>query len=359
MVPTKIVRLLFVLAASAWLTACGDIDAPSGSDERPDAEATEPNGQVNVYSGRHYESDSALFRQFTEETGIKVNLIEARGDALIERLAREGEASPADIFMTADAGVLWRAEQKDLFQPIEEESILTRVPEQFQHPEGLWVGVSKRARIIIYNKAAGLPEGLTDYLGLASPDLGEKICVRSSSNVYNQSLLASLIANHGEQAARDWAAGVVANFARRPSGNDTAQIEAVAAGDCDLGIVNSYYVARYVGSDDAKNKMIAGKIGVLFPAQETTGTHVNISGLGVTRHAPNKAEALALIEFLLRENSQSAFARGNNEYPVVTSVEATGPIAKLGAFVEDDLSVAELGENQPLAVAIFEDAGWL
>lgn len=315
-------------------------------------------GVVNVYSGRHYDSDIVLFERFTEETGIKVNVIEAGGDALIERLAREGAASPADIFMTADAGILWRADQRGLFQPIDDTEILARVPRQFVHPAGHWVGLSKRARVVIYDKSAGLPEGVADYLDLADPALEGMICVRSSSNIYNQSLLASLIAHHGAEKAEAWARGVVANFARKPQGNDTSQIEATAAGQCRLAIVNSYYVARYTGSTAQKDRMIAGRIGLFFPAQESEGTHVNISGAGITAHAPNRENARALIAFLLRDESQRAFASGNNEYPVVPSVEAAGPIAAFGDFVEDDLPVAALGENQVAAVKIFDRAGW-
>ncbi|MHA7872014.1 MAG: extracellular solute-binding protein, partial [Hyphococcus sp.] len=207
-------------------------------------------GEVNVYSGRHYDSDIALYDAFTDETGIRVNVIEAGGDALIERIAREGEASPADLFITADAGILWRAEQRGAFRSIDNEALADRVPAQFRHPQGQWFGLSKRARIVIYNKNEGLPEGLSTYADLADPAYRGMICVRSSSNIYNQSLLASRIAHDGEAAAEAWARGVVANFARRPQGNDTSQIEAVAAGLCRLGIVNSYYVARYAGSDN-------------------------------------------------------------------------------------------------------------
>ena len=339
------------------IAACGET-----SSEGNTATAAQPApanaGAVNVYSGRHYDSDIVLFDAFTEETGVRVNVIEAGGDALIERIAQEGEASPADLFITADAGILWRGEQRDIFKATQNEELEARVPAQFRHPEGKWFGLSKRARIVIYNKEMGLPQGLSSYADLADPAYEGMICVRSSSNIYNQSLLASYIAHEGEEAAEEWARGVVANFARKPQGNDTSQIEAVAAGICRLGIVNSYYVARFIGSDNPANAAIGEKLGVLFPDQDGRGTHVNISGAGVTAHAPNVENAEKLLVFLLRDESQTAFARGNNEYPVVASVEPSGPVAGLGAFKADDLPAAALGANQPSAVRIFDRAGW-
>ena len=314
--------------------------------------------EVNVYSARHYDSDLAIYDEFTKETGIKVNLIEAGGDALIERLTREAEASPADVFITADAGMLWRAEMRGVFQPITNEEILARTPAQFRDPESQWVGLSKRARIIIYNKRKGLPDGISSYEDLAKPAYRGMICVRSSSNVYNQSLLASLIQNDGAEKAAEWVNGVVANFARPPQGNDTSQIEAVAAGKCRLSIVNSYYLARYVGSSDARSKKIGERVGFMFPNQASRGTHVNISGAGITKHAPHKENAERLIAFLLTDGAQKAFAAGNNEYPVVSSVMPTGPVAEFGDFHADPLNMGYLGENQPAAVRLFDEGGW-
>ncbi len=349
-------RRLAVLAALTLAAACGQKTLAGGS--AAPSPAPGARGEVNIYSGRHYDTDLAIFDAFTAETGIKVNLIEAAGDGLIERLALEGASSPADLFITADAGMLWRAKSRGVLRPIADGAVLARAPAQFRDPAGEWVGVSKRARVIIYNKDRGAPEGLATYEGLADPSLHGTICVRSSTNVYNQSLLAAIIARHGRAAALTWAKGVVANFARAPEGNDTAQIEAVAAGRCRLAIVNSYYIARYVGSGDAAKAAIGAKVGVLFPDQETTGTHVNISGAGVTRHAPNAANAEKLLAYLLREDVQAQFALGNNEYPVVGGVPAKGPVAGLGAFREDDLPMAALGENQTEAVKIFDEAGW-
>lgn len=338
--------VLFMLAA-----ACGQTSPGGGL-------GVEASGEVNVYSGRHYDSDLALFDAFTAETGIKVNVIEAAGDALIERLALEGASSPADLFLTADAGMLWRAKARGVLRPIADTGVLARVPDHFRDPGAEWVGLSKRARVIIYNKQAGAPAGVDSYEDLADPTLRGTICVRSSTNVYNQSLLAAIIARQGREAALSWAKGVVANFARAPEGNDTAQIEAVAAGICRLGVVNSYYVARYFGTGDAAKDAIGAKIGVIFPNQGTTGAHVNISGAGVARYAPNASGAEKLLAYLLRDEVQGAFALGNNEYPVVASVAVAGPVAALGAFREDDLAMAALGEHQTEAVKVFDEAGW-
>ena len=329
----------------AVLAACGSEDAETDG-------AVAPAGEVNVYSARHYDADLAIYDAFTEETGITVNLVEAGGDALIERLAREGEASPADLFITADAGILWRAETRNVLAGIEDEAIEARVPEQFRHPNGKWFGLAKRARIIIYNRDQGLPDGLEDYEDLANPAYRGMICIRSSSNIYNQSLLASLIAHNGETAAEAWARGVVANFARKPQGNDTSQIEAVAAGLCRIAVVNSYYVARFVDTE------IGDAIGVLFPNQAGRGAHVNISGAGVTAHAPNPENARALLRYLLRPETQAIFARSNNEYPVANDVAPSGPAASLGTFKSDQLPASALGENQALAVRIFDRAEW-
>jgi iron(III) transport system substrate-binding protein len=343
------------LIAVFYLAACG---AKPSADTPETRAPVEPAGEVNVYSGRHYDSDLAIFDAFTAETGIKVNVIEAAGDALIERLALEGAESPADLFITADAGMLWRAKERGVLRPIADENVLARAPEHFRDPEGEWVGVSKRARVIVYNREAGAPAGLKAYSDLADPALRGTICVRSSTNVYNQSLLAAIIAHQGREAALAWAKGVVANFARAPEGNDTAQIEAAAAGLCRLAIVNSYYVARYVGTGDAVKDAIGAKIGVLFPNQETTGAHVNVSGAGVTRHARNAANAERLLAYLLRDEVQAQFALGNNEYPIVEGVPVAGPVARFGTFREDDLLMAALGEHQAEAVKIFDEAGW-
>ena len=377
-------RVLMISLGLMLMAGCGEKaprtqEASIADSDRADVDSADVDSadadratdeSVNVYTARHYDSDLELYKRFTRETGIKVNLIEGGGDALIERLALEGEASPADIFITADAGSLWRAQNKDLFASIQDDALEAAIPARFRHPEGKWFGLSKRARIIIYNKRDGLPDGLRDYEDLADEDYRGMVCIRPSSNIYNQSLLASLIGHWGVDAAQIWAKGVVENFARKPQGNDTSQIEAVAAGICKIGVVNSYYVARYTGASSGKNKTIGERIGVLYPNQSTRdgsvnsgenkgrGTHVNISGAGILRHAPNAANGRKLLQFLLSEEAQRAFASGNNEYPVREGVQAVGAIAKLGSFREDHTPMTVLGENQRKAVEVFDRAGW-
>ena len=311
---------------------------------------------VNVYSARHYDTDLALYERFTEQTGIDVNLIEGGSDALIERIRNEGEYSPADLLITVDAGRLWRAHQQGIFQPVESALLDERIPAYLREPNGHWFGLSKRARVVVYNKAAGLPSDFSRYEDLADERVRGKVCMRSSGNIYNLSLLAALIEHNGEEAAEAWATGVVANFHRSPQGNDTAQLRAVAAGECGFSVANTYYIGRLLGSEDAADRAVAEAVGVLFPNQQGRGAHVNVSGAGVAKHAPNRANAVRFLEYLTSDFAQRLFAEGNNEYPVVGA--ATGPIAALGDFKEDELNAAVLGANQALAVKVFDRAGW-
>ena len=315
-------------------------------------------GVVNIYSSRHYDTDLALYDEFTTKTGIKVNRLEAGADALIERIKSEGEFSPADLLVTVDAGRLWRAEEAELLSPVSSEVLEERVPAHLRHPEGLWFSFSKRARIIIYNKAAGRPEKLETYADLADPSNKGKVCIRSSSSIYNISLLASLIAHEGEEAAEAWAKGVVTNFARRPQGNDTSQIRSTASGECEIALVNSYYLARFAGSDDPAMKSVFDQLGIIFPDQEGRGAHVNISGGGVLKHSPNRENAIRFLEYLTEEAAQKYFANGNNEYPVVEDVATSSAVEALGEFKEDELNVSALGVNQTKAVEVFDRAGW-
>ena len=312
--------------------------------------------EVNLYSARHYDTDLALYERFTEQSGIKVNLIEGSSDGLIERIRNEGEFSPADVLITVDAGRLWRAHEQGVFQAVESATLNQRVPAHLRDPQGHWYGLSKRARVIVYNKAVGLPEGIARYEDLADERLRGTVCMRSSGNIYNLSLLGSLIEHNGEQAAAAWARGMVANFHRRPQGNDTAQLRAVAAGECRVSIANTYYIGRLLGADNEEDRAVVRRLGVLFPNQEGRGAHVNISGAGVAKHAPNRDNAVQFLEYLTGDFAQRLFAEGNNEYPVI-GVPA-GPIADLGNFKEDVLSAAVLGANQSLAVKVFDRAGW-
>ncbi len=315
-------------------------------------------GEINVYSSRHYDTDLSLYETFTEQTGITINLIEGSGDELIERMSAEGDNSPADVLITVDAGRLWRADEAGLFQPVQSDILEARVPEYLRHPNGHWFGLSKRARVIVYDNELGLPDGLESYEDLADPAYEGMICVRTSSNIYNQSLVGSLIAAHGEEATEEWVRGLVSNFARDPEGNDTAQVRAVAAGECRLGIANSYYVGRLLASDDPADVEVGEKIGILFPNQGDRGTHVNLSGAGVAAHAPNPEGAIMFVEYLVGDEAQTLFAEGNNEYPVVVEVPASGPIASFGTFEEDPLNAAVIGANNPAALQLSDRAGW-
>jgi len=314
-------------------------------------------GEVNIYSSRHYDTDLALYEDFTKQTGIKVNRIEADADALIERIQSEGEFSPADLLVTVDAGRLWRAEEAGILAPVDSQLLAERLPENLRHPNGLWFGLSTRARIIIYDKAKGAPEGLANYADLADPKFKGQICVRSSSNIYNISLLSSIIAHKGAAEAEKWAKGVVANFKQAPQGNDTAMIEAVAAGQCRISLVNTYYLARYAGGD-AKEKAMFDKVGVIFPDQSGVGTHVNVSGAGLVKTSPNRDNAVKFLEYLTSESAQRYFADGNNEYPAAIGLKANSSVESLGAFKADTLSVATIGKGQAEAVKIFDRAGW-
>jgi len=341
-------QLILMAAAFATVAGCTD-EADSTSDGGA--------GEVNLYSSRHYDTDLALYDNFTEATGITVNRIESDADALIERIVSEGEFSSADLLITVDAGRLWRAEEAGILAPVESEVLNERLPDYLRHPDGLWFGLSTRARVIIYDKDQVDAEGLDSYADLADPAYRGEICIRSSSNIYNISLLSSIIANRGAEAAREWAEGVVANFARDPQGNDTAQIEAVAAGECGISIVNTYYLARFAGGDEGQQE-IYDQIGVIFPDQGGTGTHINISGAGLVENAPNRENAIRFLEYLTSDEAQRYFADGNNEYPAVAGLDANSAVEQLGEFEPDTLNAAEIGRNQREAVEIFDEAGW-
>lgn len=314
--------------------------------------------ELNLYTSRHYQTDEALYDRFTQLTGIPINRLEGKGDALIERIKSEGANSPADLLITVDAGRLWRAEQAGLFQPVRSEILESLVPAHLRQRDGLWFGFSIRARLIYYNKKSVQLAQIKQYEDLADPRWRGKICIRSSGNIYNQSLLSSIIAAHGEAGAEDWARGVVANFARHPQGGDTDQIRSVAAGECGVAVANSYYFARLLKSDKPADQRVAGTVGVVFPNQDGRGAHVNISGAGVLKHAPNREAAVKFLEYLVSDEAQHYFADGNNEYPVVDGVSANSVLESLGAFKADGLNVAVLGEYQPLAQRLFDRVGW-
>ena len=314
---------------------------------------------LNLYSSRHYQTDEALYSNFTRQTGIRINRIEAPEDALIERLRNEGRGSPADVLVTVDAGRLWRAEELGLFQPVKSAVLESRVPAHLRHPDGLWFGFSTRARIIVFNKEMVKPGEIRAYEDLVDPRWKGKVCMRSSSSVYNLSLAAALISHRGEQKTEEWARGVVANFARAPKGGDTDQIKAVAAGECGVTLANTYYYARLAKSAKPDERDVIAKTGVVWPGQQGQGTHINISGAGVLKHAPHREEAVRFLEYLAGNDAQRYFADGNNEYPAVSGVAVDNPaLASLGAFKSDTLNVSALGRNQPAAQKVYDRAGW-
>jgi len=314
---------------------------------------------LNLYSSRHYQTDEALYTGFTKLTGIKVNRIEAGEDALIERIRNEGARSPADVLLTVDAGRLWRAEQLGLFQPVGSALLDARIPASFREPGGLWYGFSLRARVIAYNKAKIRPEEIRDYEDLADAKWKGRVCMRSSSNIYNLSLMGALIDHMGEAKAEAWARSVRANLAREPKGGDTDQLKSVAAGECDVTISNQYYYARLARSQKAEDRAVAEKVAVMFPNQSSWGTHVNVSGAGVMKNAPHREAAIRFLEYLASDEAQRYFADGNNEWPVVPSVQVVNPVlSAFGAFKYDPVNVAVLGRNQPSAQKLYDRVAW-
>jgi iron(III) transport system substrate-binding protein len=314
---------------------------------------------VNVYSSRHYQTDEALYAGFTKATGIKVNRIEAGEDALIERIRNEGARSPADVLVTVDAGRLWRAEQLGLFQPVKSATLEERIPENLREPGGHWFGFSMRARVIAYNKAKVRPGEITSYEELADPKWKGRVCMRSSTNIYNLSLMGALIDHLGEARAEAWAKNVRANLAQEPKGGDTDQLKAVAAGQCDVTVSNQYYYARLARSEKPEEKQIAERLGIVFPNQASWGTHINISGAGVLKHAPHREAAVKFLEYLASDSAQRYFADGNNEWPVVRGLKVDNAVLNtLGEFKRDRLNVAVLGKNQPSSQKIYDRVAW-
>ncbi|MFP6729833.1 MAG: Fe(3+) ABC transporter substrate-binding protein [Alphaproteobacteria bacterium] len=314
--------------------------------------------EVNVYSARKEVLIKPLFDTFTAETGITVNLVSAKADALLQRLEREGANSPADVFLTTDAGRLAKAKQRGLLQPVSSELLDAAIPAQYRDPDGVWYGLSIRARPIIYAVDRVKPAELSSYLALAGPDWKGRVCVRSSSNIYNQSLLASFIHHQGVDLAEGWAKGLVANFARKPQGGDTDQIRAVAAGECDVALANTYYLARLTVSSKEADRAVAAKVAIFWPDQAGAGVHVNISGAGVTRAATNRAEAIALLEFLAGQQAQRNYAEVVHEYPIRGDVAWSDVVSAWGRFKADEINLAILGRNNAEAVRIADRAGW-
>ncbi len=314
--------------------------------------------EVNVYSGRHYKSDEELFRRFTEETGIKINLIKADSDQLINRILLEGEQTQADLFITADASRLSRAVDHGILYPINDQALLHMVPKNLREPNGHWLGLTKRARIIVYHKERINPQELSTYEDLADDKWKGRILVRSSQSHYNQSLLASIIAANGHQSASDWAEKIVDNMAQPPRGNDRDQVKAIVAGTGDLAIINSYYLGLLMRSTNAEERRVASEVGLFFPNQEDRGTHINVSGMGIVASSKNKNNAIKLIRYLLQKDAQEYLANENFEYPVLPQAELPMLLQNWGAFKADSLNIGKLGDYLEDAMLIFNKAGW-
>jgi iron(III) transport system substrate-binding protein len=313
---------------------------------------------INVYSARQEALIKPLLDRFSAETGIAVNLVTGDGDALLARLRNEGLNSPADLFLTSDAGNLYRAQQADLLQPVTSAALETAVPAHLRSDENLWFGLSLRARVLVYAPDRVDPAELSDYAALADPVWRQRICVRSSSNIYNQSMVAGMLASQGAEATEAWLQGFVANFARPPQGGDRDQIKAVASGQCDVALVNNYYLGGMLRSEDTEERAAAEQVQLFWPNQTGRGVHINISGAGIARSAAHPEEARQLIEFLLREDSQQWYAEANNEYPVRPGIAPSELLQSWGEFRADPLKVSELGRLNAAAVMAMDRANW-
>lgn len=340
---------LFVLSIFVFIS-CGE--------NKKQEVSTNETKEITIYTHRHYDSDKTIFANFEKETGIKVNVVKANADELLQKLEAEGKQSPADVLLTIDAGRLVRAKQKDLLQAAQSEIINKSVPENLRDGENFWFSLTKRARIIVYDKNKVNPEDLSTYEDLTNPKWNGKVLIRSSSNIYNQSLLASIIANNGQDSAKQWAAGLVQNMARVPKGNDRDQVKAILAGEGEIGIINTYYLGKLINSKDSLEVEAGNSVGVFFLNQEDRGAHINVSGIGVAKHAPNKEHAIKFIEYLVSKDVQEIFAKANYEYPVNKEASASDLLKSWGDFKEDNLPLSKLGELNKEAVIIFDEVAW-
>ena len=314
--------------------------------------------EVNVYSARKEALILPLLEKFQAESGISFNLITAKEDELLKRLEAEGRATPADVFITTDAGRLQRAKDAGVLRVVDNPVLTARIPQNLRDREGYWFGLSQRARVIFYAKDRVDPSELSTYEALADPRWHQRICIRSSGNIYNQSLVASMIEADGVEKAEAWARGLVANMARKPAGGDTDQLRAAAAGQCDIAVANTYYYGRLASSDKEADQEVASALGVFWPNQADRGAHINVSGAGITLHAKHPEAAEQLLEFLVNAESQTWYAEVNNEYPVVTDAQTSELLKSFGAFRSDSLNLSRLGENNRAAVQLMDRAGW-
>ncbi|MDD5478129.1 extracellular solute-binding protein [Rhodoferax sp.] len=322
--------------------------------------------ELNIYSARHYPSDTALYQQFTQSTGIKINRVDADDAGIIARLKAEGTSSPADIILLVDAARLWRGEIEGLFQPIKSKTLNDAIPEQFRANTNSagktpWFGFSTRARVIVYNKVSVKPQDVDTYEELADPKNKGKLCIRSGSHPYNLSLFGAVMEHLGEKQTEQWLQGMVSNMARSPKGGDTDQIKGVASGECGIAVTNSYYLARLMRSTKPEDKSVVEKVGVVFPNQSSWGTHVNIAGGAVAKNAPNTANAVKFLEYLASPSAQNHFADGNNEWPAARGVHINNPALQAmtsGHFKSETVHVSVVGMNQVKVQQLLDRVGF-
>lgn len=354
----RIIISMFFLLVILFLAACGGDNSEEQDTSKKDNSTDETNKEINLYTGRHYETDADLYKKFTEETGINVNVIKGKDDELIARLKREGKASEADLLITADAGRLHRAKSKELLQSVESDKLSQNIPEKYRDEDNNWFGLTKRARVIAYHKDRVNPEDIQTYGDLTTDQFQDKVLIRSSKNIYNQSLLASFIELKGKEEAQKWAKGIVDNMARNPQGGDTDQAIGVAAGEGDVAVMNTYYYGRMLNSEDKEIQEAAEKLDIVFPNQDTSGTHVNISGIGLTASSKNKDNAIKFIEFLSEKEAQKQFSSANYEYPINPDVAPAELLQSWGDFNEQDINLTRLGEHNNQAIKIMNKVGW-
>jgi iron(III) transport system substrate-binding protein len=345
-------------AACVLIAACGGPADNPGESEVAAAPEAEPTGVLNVYSARHYDSDKDLYKQFESETGIRVRFRESGAAELLEAMKAEGEKSPADVIISSDAGTLYRFKAAGLMQPVESDLLTDRIPEHFRDPDGQWYGLAKRLRVIVYDPARVATDQVDQYADLASAAFEGEVCMRSSTNIYNLSLMGELIDRLGKDTAEAWARSVVANFARPPQGGDTGQIEAIAAGECSVALVNHYYWVRMTQGSDAQRKSVE-KTMLSFPQQDSWGAHVNVTGAGVAAHAPHKEAAIQFLEWLTSKEGQFLLTTETKEIPLVPGADMPEGLDRLPPdFKESVFPLNMLGENQAEAQAIYDRAGW-
>ena len=316
--------------------------------------------EINLYSQRHYTVDKKQYENFEKLTGIKVNVVKANADELIERLKNEGENSPADLFITVDAGKLFRAKDLGLLQKVTNSKITKNIDPSLIDKDGFWVPITYRARILVYSNDRVNKDELSTYQNLTNEKWKNRILVRSSSNAYNQALMSSIVANEGTEAAEQWASGLVENFSRDPKGSDRDQVKAIAAGQGDVAIVNSYYIGLLLSSSKQEELKAGKAVSVFFPNQgeNESGTHINVSGIGLTKYSPNKENALKLIEYLTSKEAQKLYINTSFEYPVNPNVEPAEIVKNWGKFKRDSLDLNLLGKFRKEAILVFDKSGW-